>query len=64
VILAPYARFEGVTVDEGFVTDANLEAARGALSSLLEREHLRTPQDFVAAMRDAADVGAIRETRP
>jgi heme-binding uptake protein ChaN (Tiki superfamily) len=56
VFLAPLSRFEGVTLDPQFVTAANLAEARLGLSSLAERESMKTVEDFVREMRDAADV--------
>jgi hypothetical protein len=58
VFLAPLEALRGVAVDEQFVTAANLEASRADINDLEERAAMKTPADFVQAMREAADVEA------
>jgi hypothetical protein len=59
VWLAPFERYEGCTVDEGFITPANLEEARGLVSPA-ERAALKTVADFVREMRAGADFERAR----
>jgi hypothetical protein len=56
IYLAPFRKFESVTVDEKFITAANLQEAIANFWEPELRKQIKTPEDLLRLIRNDADV--------
>lgn len=64
IFLVPFRKFQSVTVDDKFITTANLQEAIANFWDPELREKIKTPQDLLQFSRDdAEEVAKFREVR-